>query len=86
MHSREVQSSLTPILESVNGGKLDLAKDTSSIESESSIEETAVVQDLEEPRSMLITNFVEPSQWEPKMANGIMLSAQDHFSVQRLDL
>jgi hypothetical protein len=86
MHSAEDPSSHIPMLELVNGGKSDSIKDTLLTESEFKTEEIAAVQDLEEPRSMLITNSVELFLWELKMDNGTMSNAQDHFSVQRLDL
>jgi hypothetical protein len=72
--------------ELANGGKSVSAKDTTSTESESSTEETAVAEDLVELKSWLIISSVDLFQEEQETDNGTMSNAQDHFLVKRSDL
>jgi hypothetical protein len=55
------------------------------IELESATEETAVVEDSQQPRFMLTTNFVDRFKVEQEMANGMTLNAQSQCMEERLD-
>ena len=72
MHSEVAPNSLTPMPVKDNGGKLVSTETTGLIESESSIEETAVVVDFQELKCSLESNSVDLFQEEPETDNGTL--------------
>jgi hypothetical protein len=83
MHGALDPSSLTPTLVLVNGGKSNSTKTTGSVKLESLTEETVAEEDLEEPRSMLITKFVVKSKTELGTDNGMTSLALNHSGVRK---
>jgi hypothetical protein len=79
MHLVMDQLPLLLITVLVNGGNPNSTKDISSTELKYAIEASLVTvhvkRDLEEPMSLLMTNFVVKFKMELRMVNGTLLSA-----------